>query len=60
MKNRVLQRVSLGDYLAKHWIMLVLHIGPINVEMWGNMILSFLDNCEIQISLEVVLEIVIK
>jgi hypothetical protein len=39
--------------------MLVLHIGPINVELWGNRILPFLDNCEIPISLGVVLEMVI-
>jgi hypothetical protein len=30
------KRVSLGDYLVQHWITLVLHIGPINVELWGN------------------------
>jgi hypothetical protein len=50
------KRVSLGDYFVEQWITLVLHIGPINVELWGNRILLFLDNCEIPISLEVVPE----
>jgi hypothetical protein len=53
------KRVSLGDYLVEHWITLVLHIGPINVEPWGNRIPSFLDNCEIPISLEIVTKMVI-
>jgi hypothetical protein len=53
------KRVSLGDYFIEHWIMLVLHIGPINVELWGNKILLFLDNYEIPITLEVVPEMVI-
>jgi hypothetical protein len=53
------KRVSLGDYFVEQWITLVLHIGPINVELWGNRILLFLDNCEIPISLEVVPKIVI-
>jgi hypothetical protein len=44
------KRVSLGDYLIEHFIMLVLHIGSINVELWGNRIFPFLDNCEIPIS----------
>jgi hypothetical protein len=48
------KRVSLGDYFVEHWITLVLHIGPINVELWGNRILLFLDNYEIPIRLEVV------
>jgi hypothetical protein len=53
------KRVSLGNNLVEHWITLVLYIGPINIEMWGNRILPFLDHCEIPISLEIVLEMVI-
>jgi hypothetical protein len=53
------KRVSLGNDLVEYWIMLVLHIGPINIELWGNRILSLLDHCEIPISLEIVPEMVI-
>jgi hypothetical protein len=51
--------VSLSNDLVEHWITLVLHIGPINIELWGNRILPFFDHCEIPISLEIVLEMVI-
>jgi hypothetical protein len=53
------KRVSLGNDLFEHWITLVLHIGPINIELWGNRILPFLDHCEIPINPEIVLEMVI-
>jgi hypothetical protein len=53
------KRVSLGNDLVEHWITLVLHIGPINIELWGNRILPFLDHGEIPISLEIVPEMVI-
>jgi hypothetical protein len=53
------KRVSLGNDLVEHWITLVLHICPINIELWGNRILPFFDHCEIPISLEIVLEMVI-
>jgi hypothetical protein len=53
------KRGSLGNDLVEHWITLVLHIGPINIELWGNRILPFLDHCEIPTSLEIVLETVI-
>jgi hypothetical protein len=29
------KRVSLGNDLVKHWITLVLHIGPFHIELWG-------------------------
>jgi hypothetical protein len=51
--------VSLSNDLVEHWITLVLHIGLINIELWGNRILPFFDHCEIPISLEIVLEMVI-
>jgi hypothetical protein len=54
------KRVSLGNDLVEYWITLVLHIGPINIELWDNRILSFLDHCEIPISLEIVLATVIR
>jgi hypothetical protein len=50
------KRLSLGNYFVEHWVMLVLHIGPINVELWANRILLFVGNCEIPIGLEVVPE----
>jgi hypothetical protein len=53
------KRVSLGDYLVKHWITLVLHIGPINIVLRGNRILPSLDNYEIPINLEIIPETVI-
>jgi hypothetical protein len=48
------KRVSLGNDRVEHWITLVLHIGTINIELWGNKTLPFLDHCEIPISLEIV------
>jgi hypothetical protein len=53
------KRVVLGNDLVEHWITLVLHIGPINIELWGNRILPFLDHCEIAISLEIIPETMI-
>jgi hypothetical protein len=53
------KKVSLGNDLVEYWITLVLHIGPINIELWGNRILPFLDHCEIPISLEIVSKTVI-
>jgi hypothetical protein len=53
------KRVRIGNDLVEHWITLVRHIGPINIELWGNRILPFPDHCEIPISLEIIPEMVI-
>jgi hypothetical protein len=53
------KRVSFGNDLVEHWTTLVLHVGPINIELRGNRILLFLDNCEILIRLEITPETVI-
>jgi hypothetical protein len=38
----------------EHKIMLVLHVGLINIELWGDGILPILDNSVVPIDLEVV------
>jgi hypothetical protein len=53
------KRMGLGNDFVEHWITLLLHISPINIEQRGNWILPFLDNYEIPIGLEIVPEMVI-
>jgi hypothetical protein len=44
----------LGDNFLKHGISLVLHIGPIHIQLLSYWILPVLDHCEVPICLEVI------
>jgi hypothetical protein len=46
--------MSLADNLLEHMITLPLHAGPIDIQLWGNGVLSILDDYEVPIGLEVV------
>jgi hypothetical protein len=45
--------LSFGEDLVEHWITLLLHIRPINIQLWSARILSVLDDGEVPIHLEV-------
>jgi hypothetical protein len=46
--------LRLGDNSLKHWISLLLHIGPIHIQLLSYWILSVLDHCEVPICLEII------
>jgi hypothetical protein len=43
------KHLSLGDDLIEHMITFLLHIGPINIQLWSDGILPILDDREVPI-----------